>query len=729
VRKVGATILSLMLLVGLSLAAQTAATNAPSGAGAVSSLLHPSAAVQGPGSTAGIAAVGDTLHVDLEAYNNAIGLTAGGTFYTAARLTAAKACTVVACIWYRWNACSNNYVFVWAGNSTTQPGAVIESVPYTDPDSGWQTTTLPIPVALDSGDDIWIGPRMTHAASTFPLGTDDGPYSSTRGDWINYQGAWDELGNLGLSYNWHIRAILGHLTANDVGADFVLAPRGTIIPDPVAPKVRIRNFGTDPQSNIPLTCLIDSAGTNVFTDTITYTDTLAPAATAEVTFPNSWTGVNGKTYQVKMFTTLSVDSSYANDTAYASVSVQSAVWEPIPKPPADVDRIVHATVYDPLLDKIYMFGGNPAGASGTYLTDCQEYDPAAGTWASKAPMTTPRGWLPGSYCNGKIYLIGGHNNSGAAIATNECFDPSANSWSTKTARPRIGLAASEAVWRDSLIYVMGGNNASTGFTNVDIYDPAADAWSVGTALPLVSYMGSAALIGDTIFIVQAVDNSVVPWPNLYKGVINEADPTQITWTAGPAPTEPIFNGATVAMNGNIYWLGGFINGTTVTDHIWKYSTSTGAITAVTPNYPVTLARLNFMAARPSAEQLYVFAGDQAGDWNTPNQQYYRISFGPSAVEEQPVKLGGSIDNVTPTLVRNHVRINFTVARRGNVRLGVYDATGSLVRTLVNGTVEPGSQSATWDRTNSNGRRVANGSYFYRLTADGRTVSSKSVLFN
>ncbi len=513
---------------------------------------------------------------------------------------------------------------------------------------------------------------------------------------------------------------------HDVGAELVLAPLGIIVPGPVAPKVRIRNYGTDPQTDIPLTCWIDSAGTNVFTDTITYVDTLAPATTADVTFPNSWTGVNGNTYQVTMFTSLPVDSNYANDTALTSVSVQSAVWETIPKPPSQVDRVVHATVYNPVNDKIYMIGGNPAGDPATYLNLCQEYDPAAGTWTTKAPMTTARGWLPGSFCNGKIYLIGGHDNASAAIAANECYDPVANSWSTKTARPRIGLAASEAVWRDSLIYVLGGNNASSGFANVDIYDPAADAWTVGTALPLDAYMGSAAIIGDTIFMVQAYSGSAC-WPNLYKGVIDEMDPTQITWTAGPAPTEPIFNGGTAAMDGDVYWLGGFISAATVTDHLWKYSTSTGAITAVTPNYPTTLARVNFMAARPSAQELYVFAGDALGDWSAPNQRYYKISFGPQAVEEQRVKLGVSIDNVMPTFVRDRVRINFTVARRGNVSLGVYDATGSLVRTLVNGTVEPGSQSVTWNRTDNGGRRVASGTYFYRLVVDGKSVSGKAIV--
>jgi hypothetical protein len=730
--RIGATILSLMLIVGLSLAAQTAATTAPSGAGAFSSLLRPGETMldASRGVTPQTDPPGDTLYVDLEAFNNAVGLTAGGTFFTAARLTAPRACTVAAVIFFRWNNPSDEYLFVWAGNTPTQPGAVIESIPYSALDSGWNRIDLSAAVPLANGADIWVGPRITHGAGSYCLGVDDGPYVSTRGCWINYQGSWEELGVLGLNMNWHIRAVLGagSVAAHDVGVQTVMAPTGIIVPGSVSPQGRIRNFGSNPESSIPMTCLIDSAGTNVYTGNTTYAGPLAPGATADVTFPSSWIGVNGNTYQVTMFTSLSGDENLANDTAFATVQVQAAVWETIPKPPAEVDRIVHATVYNPSNDKIYMIGGNPAGATGTYLTLCQEFDPAAGTWTTKAPMTTPRGWLPGSYCDGKIYLIGGHDNSGAAIAVNECFDPVANSWSTKTPRPRIGLAASEVVWRDSLIYVLGGNNASSGFANVDIYDPAADAWSVGTALPAISFMGSAAIIGDTIFIVQAYDGAAC-WSNLYKGVIDDADPTQIAWTAGPAPTEPIFNGATVAMDGDVYWLGGFINATTVTNHVWKYSTSTGTITAVTPDYPATLARVNFMAARPSEHELYVLAGDEAGNWTAPNQRYYHISFGPVGVEEQRVALGGSIDNVMPTLSRSHVSINFTVARGGQVNLGVYDVSGKLVRTLVDGTVDAGSQTATWNRTDNNGQRVVNGSYFYRLTINGRTVSGKSVMVN
>jgi hypothetical protein len=34
---------------------------------------------------------------------------------------------------------------------------------------------------------------------------------------------------------------------------------------------------------------------------------------------------------------------------------------------------------------------------------------------------------------------------------------------------------------------------------------------------------------------------------------------------------------------------------------------------------------------------------------------------------------------------------------------------------------------TWNRTSNSGSRVSNGTYFYRLTVDGKSVSSKSVV--
>lgn len=115
--------------------------------------------------------------------------------------------------------------------------------------------------------------------------------------------------------------------------------------------------------------------------------------------------------------------------------------------------------------------------------------------------------------------------------------------------------------------------------------------------------------------------------------------------------------------------------------------------------------------------------------NWANPAYYgHLVFEPNvAVEETPQTPLFALEKVAPSVVRDFARISYFVGTRANVSLGVYDASGSLVRTLQNGVVEPGQRTVTWDRTGSSGSRVANGTYFYRLTVDGKSVSSKSVV--
>ncbi|MEO0081692.1 MAG: T9SS type A sorting domain-containing protein [candidate division WOR-3 bacterium] len=104
--------------------------------------------------------------------------------------------------------------------------------------------------------------------------------------------------------------------AHDMSLDAILAP-GTIVPPgaPLSPTVRIKNLGAVPESNIPVTCWIDSGATRVYNQTVTYAGPVAPGATAEFPFASNWTpGPSGATYQVKMFTALAVDTNRHNDT-------------------------------------------------------------------------------------------------------------------------------------------------------------------------------------------------------------------------------------------------------------------------------------------------------------------------------------------------------------------------------------------------------------------------------
>jgi hypothetical protein len=74
----------------------------------------------------------------------------------------------------------------------------------------------------------------------------------------------------------------------------------------------------------------------------------------------------------------------------------------------------------------------------------------------------------------------------------------------------------------------------------------------------------------------------------------------------------------------------------------------------------------------------------------------------------------------PNPFNAETNISFSLAEAGDVTLKVYDITGRLVATLVNGYQEAGEHVATWDASN-----LSSGVYFYKLTA-GDYTSTKSM---
>jgi len=67
-------------------------------------------------------------------------------------------------------------------------------------------------------------------------------------------------------------------------------------------------------------------------------------------------------------------------------------------------------------------------------------------------------------------------------------------------------------------------------------------------------------------------------------------------------------------------------------------------------------------------------------------------------------------------------INFSLGNADNVTLSVYDLSGRLVSTLVDGYREAGSHAVSFDASG-----LASGVYMYRLTAGAQTVSAKMIL--
>lgn len=89
---------------------------------------------------------------------------------------------------------------------------------------------------------------------------------------------------------------------------------------------------------------------------------------------------------------------------------------------------------------------------------------------------------------------------------------------------------------------------------------------------------------------------------------------------------------------------------------------------------------------------------------------------------------------TPLLLQNFpnpfnptTTIAYDLPSTGAVTLSVINVVGQHVSTLVNSRQGRGRHSVVWDGTDSSGRRVASGIYFYRLTVDSLGVTRKMLL--
>ena len=72
-------------------------------------------------------------------------------------------------------------------------------------------------------------------------------------------------------------------------------------------------------------------------------------------------------------------------------------------------------------------------------------------------------------------------------------------------------------------------------------------------------------------------------------------------------------------------------------------------------------------------------------------------------------------------------IKFNLPQASPVTLKVYNILGQVVNTLVDEPLSAGSHSVRWDGKNAQGRDVASGVYFYRISAGGHESIEKMTL--
>lgn len=130
------------------------------------------------------------------------------------------------------------------------------------------------------------------------------------------------------------------------------------------------------------------------------------------------------------------------------------------------------------------------------------------------------------------------------------------------------------------------------------------------------------------------------------------------------------------------------------------------------------------------------------DASTPDTMYYNCTnhaymggllviqdtaTGTTEANEAEIPSDLSLDQNYPNPFNPSTMIRFGLDAPSRVELVVYDVAGREVRRLAEGILPAGWHTATWDGTDGRGRRVASGTYVYRLQAGSTELVRTMVL--
>jgi N-acetylneuraminic acid mutarotase len=170
-------------------------------------------------------------------------------------------------------------------------------------------------------------------------------------------------------------------------------------------------------------------------------------------------------------------------------------------------------------------------------------------WVEGAPMRVARSEHPAVVLEGKIAVLGGLVETGVGqtgvSASVEAYDPATDTWSDLPDLPAARHHAMAAVVDDRLFFI--GGYDETGFNpTADVWELSGDTWVVRASLPEPVGAGAAVVLDDLIYVVGGVPAS---------GLL-AYDPTADAWTGLEAPSERREHLAAVAVDGEIWAIGG-----------------------------------------------------------------------------------------------------------------------------------------------------------------------------
>jgi hypothetical protein len=80
----------------------------------------------------------------------------------------------------------------------------------------------------------------------------------------------------------------------------------------------------------------------------------------------------------------------------------------------------------------------------------------------------------------------------------------------------------------------------------------------------------------------------------------------------------------------------------------------------------------------------------------------------------------------PNPAKDRINMKLSIEFAGNIELKIYNVSGQLVKTLIDGFLPAGIQALNWNGVDNDGKRVRSGVYFYKLIVGDKTETYKFI---
>ncbi|CAB0009089.1 unnamed protein product, partial [Nesidiocoris tenuis] len=196
-------------------------------------------------------------------------------------------------------------------------------------------------------------------------------------------------------------------------------------------------------------------------------------------------------------------------TARQVYALDDMSWQQIGSIPSP--RYYHGSAW--LNGRIYLVGGCHEEFSDSKSVPLSgenySFDLKCGEWKAEPCLITPRRSFGLVACNGRLFAIGGQDETNTILSSVERYDPDRKVWDEMSPLPEPLIGSAVCV-HDGEIWVVGGMNGNTANVNVSrsvwCYDPKNDLWFKKSSLRFGRAFASLVTYENQLFLVGGVAN-------------------------------------------------------------------------------------------------------------------------------------------------------------------------------------------------------------------------------